>query len=126
MTAIPMRLMTARDRRFVVPTWAESARGYGMRKSERFDLVDRLLDGGSVGVVVLATDERTVHAWAAGEIGVLHYVYVAPELRGNGFARQAITEVLGDYPEHINVTHPWPRASSRFRYRPHLIARTAA
>ncbi len=119
------RPMTPRDRRYVVPTWAQSARYDGMRKRCRFALVDRLLDEGAK-VVCLATDELTVHAWAAGDGDVLHYVYVPPELRGQGLARRVITAVLGAYPEHITITHEWPRASSRFRYSPHLLLREAA
>lgn len=119
------RPMTARDRRYVVPTWAHSSRYDDLRLSERFDLVDRILDAGA-RVVCLATDERTVHAWACGDGETLHYVYVPPELRGHGLARRCITELFGRHPDRINVTHEWPRASSRFRYTPHLIQRTAA
>ena len=112
------REMTERDRRYVVPTWANSSRYDDLTRSERFRLVDRILDTGA-RVVCLATDERTVHAWACASGETLHYVYVPPELRGEGLARRCITLVLGDYPEHINVTHVWPRASKRFRYTPH-------
>ena len=123
-----VREMTARDRRYVVPTWARSSRYDGLRLPERFALVDRILDGGA-RCVVLATDDRTVHAWACADTyeGVrkwspdgefpllLHYAYVPPELRGNGLARRLITELLGEYPDRIHVTHEWPRVSSRFR-----------
>ncbi len=119
------RPMSARDRRYVVPTWANSARYRGMRKRHRFSLVDRIIDGGAL-VVVLASDELTVHAWAASDGESLHYVYVPPELRGNGLARRIIAATLGGYPDHINVTHEWPRPSSRFRYTPHLLLREAA
>lgn len=119
------REMTARDRRFVVPTWAEGARYAGYRKSDRYDLVDRILDGGA-RCVTLATSDICVHAWACGDGDLLHYVYVPPDLRGKGLARRVITELFGEYPDHINVTHAWPRASSRFRYTPHLLQRTAA
>lgn len=118
------REMTAGDRRFVVPTWAQSSRYDGLSKADRFDLVDRLLDG-SARCVVLASD-RTVHAWACGDVDTLHYVYVPPELRGHGLARRVITALFGELPEHVHVTHPWPRPSPRFRYVPHLILRSAA
>lgn len=118
------RDMTASDRRYVVPTWAQSARYDGMRKRQRFELVDAILDAGA-RVVVLGAD-RTVHAWACGDAEALHYVYVPPELRGFGIAREVITHLFGSYPERIAITHEWPRASSRFLYRPHLITRTAA
>ncbi len=119
-----LRAMTPRDRRYVVPTWACSSRYDGLRKRGRFALVDRALDDGTP-VVCLASDDLTVHAWACGESGTLHYVYVPPELRGNGLARRVITAVLGSYPERINTTHEWPRPSSRFRYTPHLLREAA-
>lgn len=116
--------MLPQHRRYVVPTWAHSATGYAMPKRERFKLVDRILDGGA-DVVVIATG-ATVHAWACGEDDALHYVYVPPELRGKGLTRRLITALFGDYADHINVTHPWPRESARFRYVPTLLLRTAA
>lgn len=118
------RPMTDADRRYVVPTWALSSRYDGLGKSARFALVDRIIDSGAP-VIVLAT-KATVHAWACGSADTLHYVYVPPELRGNGIARRCITAVLGGYPEHVNVTHEWPRESSRFVFKPHLIHREAA
>lgn len=118
------REMTVCDRRYVVPTWAHGASYNGMSKRDRFALVDRILDGGA-RCIVLATDERTVHAWACGDGDVLHYVYVPPELRREGLARRAITALFGEYPERIHVTHEWPRASSRFRFAPYRL-RTAA
>lgn len=118
------RVMLPTDRPYVVSTWGMGSRYDGITRRERFQLVDRILDGGA-DVVVLARD-RTVHAWACGDLGLLHYVYVPPELRKKGLARRLITELLGEYPKHINVTHPWPRESSRFRYVPNLLLRSAA
>jgi GNAT superfamily N-acetyltransferase len=117
--------MTARDRRFVVPTWALGSSYDGLSKAARFDLVDEILAAGA-RCVTLATDERTVHAWACADDDLLHYVYVPPDLRGFGLAKRVITAVLGDYPARINVTHAWPRESSRFRFTPHLRKRIAA
>ena len=119
------RSMTPGDRRFVVPTWAKSSRYDGLYLRERFELIDRILDTGA-RVSVLSTDGRSVHAWACGSDDTLHYVYVPPELRGHGIGRRAIAHVLDDYDCHINVTHQWPRSSSRFRYTPHLLQRDAA
>lgn len=116
------REMTPRDRRFVVPTWAHGSR-YDMALSERFRLIDRILDGGA-RVVTLATSDVAVHAWAAGDGDVLHYVYVPPELRGEGLARRALVELFGSYPDHITVSHPWPRPSRRFRYSPDALLRS--
>ncbi len=118
-----VRPMQQTDRPFVACTWARGSR-YGLKTREAFQFVNGLLD--TAKVVVLANG-RTVHAWAAGHSSdVLHYVYVPPELRGNGLARQVITELLGSYPDRIYVTHDWPRESSRFRYLPHLISKVAA
>jgi hypothetical protein len=67
------RVMTEADRRFVVPTWAQSSRYDGLSKHERFSLVDRIIGDGAL-VITLATD-RTVHAWAASDgAETLHYV----------------------------------------------------
>jgi GNAT superfamily N-acetyltransferase len=116
--------MTPGDRPYVACTWASGARYGKLKRRERFQLVDRVLDAGAY-VIVLAR-ENTVHAWACGEDDTLHYVYVPPELRGYGLARQVITHLFGNYPEHVNVTHPWPRESTRFRHTPELLLRTAA
>ena len=122
---IETRDMASADRRFVVPTWVRSSR-YDLRQAERFKLVDRVLDRGA-RVVVIGGAGSTVHAWAAGEDDVLHFVYVPPELRNKGFARRAITALFGQYAEHISTSHPWPRPSRRFRYhRDALLRREAA
>lgn len=116
--------MTASDRRFVVPTWAQGARWRGLSKDERFARVDRTLAAGC-RVVVLANGP-TVHAWAAGADGKLFYAYVPPELRGEGLGRRVITSLLGAYPDVVHITHPWPRASERFRLVTSARVRTAA
>lgn len=108
-----IREMTPADRRFVVPTWVHSS-SYGLAKRDRFRLVDRILDGGE-RVVVLGSASGAVHAWACGRAGLLHYAYTAPEVRGHGFARKLITEILGEYPERIWVTHRW-RNRPRFLF----------
>lgn len=126
--------MRPEDRRFVVPTWvrslAMSRRGVDRSNTLRryWAIVDRILDAKDTRVVVLATDTaaRTLHAWAAATGDVLHYAYVPPELRSLGLARQAITAVLGGYPEHIAITHAWPFESTRFRRQAHPLLRHAA
>lgn len=115
------REMNAADRRFVAPTWALSSTYDGLSKPARFRLVDRTLDSGARCIVL--AEGATVHAWACGAEDALHYVYVPPDLRGFGLAARLIALVLGSYAERINVTHPWPRASARFRYTPHLLHR---
>lgn len=127
------RPMRPEDRRFIVPTWVRSFADYapwGRRTTleSHWNVVDSLLDDPATRVVVLASDEaaRTLHAWAAGSEGGLHYVYVPPELRGNALATRCITALLGEYPNRVDVSHPWPRASSRFRWVPYQLTRTAA
>jgi len=130
----PIIAMQPEHRAFVVCTWAKSA-SYGLRRPATFRLVDRVLDDSGARVVCIAHG-RTVHAWACGDGDVLHYAYTAPELdpttgvsllRGRGLARRLITELFGEYPEHITTSHEWPRESARFRYVPNLLlTRTAA
>lgn len=121
MTAL--REMTASDRRFVVPTWANGARWRRLTRPERFARVDSII--GRCRVVVLANG-ATVHAWAAGAGGKLWYAYVPPELRGEGLARRVVTELLGGYPDVIPITHPWPYASQRYVLASQVPARSAA
>lgn len=127
---IATRDMLPSDRRYVVPTWAKSShyavrlgdgRRLAMPLRERFALVDRILDAGA-RVVVLGSEAGAIHAWACGAPDLLHYVYVPPELRGHGLARRAVTALLGGYPSVIDVTHPWPAASARYRIHPHAGA----
>lgn len=115
----PMREMTSSDRRFVVPTWARAA-SYGVELARRFDLVDALLTRSRV--LCIATDERTVHAWCSGLGDVLHFVYVAPELRRGGLARMLLAEMFGAAGPRV-VTHETPRGlAPRAKLNPYLLA----
>lgn len=95
--------MTASDRRFVVPTWALSARfPRGLSNAERRTRVDRILSRNGVRVVCIVTG-NTVHAWVAGESlrgrrWLLH-AYASPDVRSNGLTHQAIVELFGGYPD---------------------------
>lgn len=111
---LQLRAMTETDRRFVVPTWAYGAKWKGLSLGEKFARVDSILADEGTRVVCLAGGS-TVHAWAAGIGTRLHYAYVPPDLRGEGLARKVIASLLGGYPEVIDITHPWPFASDRFR-----------
>ncbi len=127
------RAMRPEDRKFIVPTWVRSFADYApwSRRAVlngHWSVCDAILDSDDTRVVVLASDSaaRTLHAWAvATSAGALHYAYVPPELRGHGLARRAITAALGHYPQHIDVTHPWPRASDRFQWVPYALLQTA-
>lgn len=115
--------MRPEHRAYVASTWARGSK-YGLRTREAFRFVNRVLDSAPT-VLVFATGP-TVHAWACADGDTLHYAYVCPDMRGFGLARRLITALLGEYPEHVNVTHRWPRESGRFRYAEHLLLRTAA
>lgn len=123
---LPTRLMTPRDRRFVVPTWAESAR-YGRflprqtATQATYRIIDALLDSGA-RVLCIATDERTVHAWCAGDGDTLHFVYVAPELRRNGLARHMLREMFGERGPLL-ASHEAPkRLAPRAQWNPYILA----
>lgn len=120
----PTREMTERDRNFVAPTWIKSARyGFATPRDERiaYRIVNALL-ARAPRVVCIATDERTVHAWAAGHEDVLHFVYVAPELRRQGFARMLINQMFGERGPAL-LSHDAPkRLAPRAHFNPYLVA----
>ncbi len=116
-----VRQMTERDRNFVAPTWARSAR-YGLRTVASFRLVNRMLTLPDLVVLCLATDERTVHAWIAGQRDTMHFGYTAPELRRHGFARRLVREMFGDHGPAL-LTHDAPkRLVPRARLNPYQLA----
>jgi GNAT superfamily N-acetyltransferase len=116
--------MTAHDRGFVVPTWVDSS-DYRLPKAARYALVDRLLARGT-RVLCIATDERTVHAWVAGEGATMHYAYTAPELRKGGFARLLVAKMFGDRGPEAH-THWAPKSLvRRARLNPYLTLPEAA
>lgn len=119
-----MREMTERDRNFVAPTWIKSARyGFAAPREGRvaYRIVNALLER-TPRVLCIATDERTVHAWAAGHGDVLHFVYVAPELRRQGLARFLLREMFGERGPSL-ATHDAPkRLAPRAHFNPYLLA----
>jgi hypothetical protein len=76
--------------------------------------------------VVLASGPRgdTLHSWACGTRGRLHYVYTPRELRGEGLAKRCIEAVIAGYPERIECSFRWPWESRRFTFS--RFERTAA
>lgn len=86
---------------FVVATWLRTyralyrvrglapARWYQGQRAIARDLLPL------VQVAVRAPAPHTVHAWACGSPGVLHYVYVARELRRHGIGRALVEAVSG-------------------------------
>lgn len=122
--SLPTREMSLRDRNFVAPTWIKSARyGFATPRGTRIEyrIVNALLER-APRVLCIATDERTVHAWAAGHDDVLHFVYVAPELRRQGFARLLIRQMFGERGPSL-LSHDAPkRLAPRAHFNPYLVA----
>lgn len=57
------------------------------------------------GVLVSPGDEYTIHGWVCASAGRLWHVYVPPQLRGNGVARELVEQSAGkQYATH----KPWP------------------
>jgi GNAT superfamily N-acetyltransferase len=65
---------------------------------------------------------NTIHGWACGEAGVLHYVYVPADLRGRGIGGELVRAVCG---ERGVITHqpPRTRALAGFVYNPFALFR---
>lgn len=65
-------------------------------------------------------DDYTVYAWIVGEQGVLHYVYVVPELRKKGVAEALIESVCG---HNYETGRQWPgkRLPNAGKYNPYLL-----
>lgn len=82
-------------------------------------VIDRLLD--TTAVVVACSPERptTIYGWACGEPGRLHYAHVSSECRGRGLGRTMVSIVCdAAHRDRVDCSHPWPRASERYRYVP--------
>lgn len=73
-------------------------------------------------IVTSENDDFTIHAWACGGPGTLHYVYVPPDLRGKGIARALIRHVCG---HTFSYGRPWPykKAPSGGTYNPYILGR---
>lgn len=122
----PTREMTASDRAFVASTWVNASRYCGgierSRRSKATNLlVDRVL-ATSPRVLCVATDERTVHAWAAASGDILLFAYTAPELRRKGFARHLMRELFGSTGPKITA-HECPSGlAPNAHHNPHSLS----
>lgn len=122
----PTREMTARDRRFVVDMWAHDARyASGLPRPVRlghcYRVVDAIMATGP-RVLCIATDERTVHAWAAGHGDTLLFAYTAPELRRQGMASLLLREMFGLKGPAL-LAHAAPKGlAPRAHYNPHAVS----
>lgn len=68
-----------------------------------------------VHVLCRAVAPDSIYAWVCGRPGVLHYVYILPELQRRGLARALVTEICG---EEVDMTHRWPWSKSPRGWRP--------
>lgn len=129
---IPFREMGPGDRAYVASTWIAGYRGQAREHvsrdvylAEQPKLVDRLLDAHGAVVVHSPRVERTIYGWACGEPGVLHAVYVVPELRGQGVAKALIARATGQASGTVVCTHRWPgRTPAWVTWNPYRIGVT--
>ncbi len=107
------------DLPYVLATWPRSYVGaYKGRDSFaefRRSYMDPIMKA-DPAIVVLCSPEShaTLHGYAVAAGKALAWVYVAKDLRGQGYAREAITAVLRGYPSEIRCHKAWPFESSRF------------
>ncbi len=121
---IPLHTRSAHpgDIPYVLATWIRS---YGRQFSAarrgpvldkfRHEYVDRVM-AADPHIVMLCSPEKhsALHGYSISTNGHLAWVYVAKDLRRNGYAREAITSVLRGYPDRIVVNWRWPFESTRF------------
>lgn len=74
-----------------------------MGLSKRLDTLAKSSIAAGNGLV-LSTDGNSIHGYILGKPGVLHYVYVPPDLRGLGLAKEMISMVCG---EEFICSLPW-------------------
>lgn len=130
---VPMflRPMLGSDINYVRSSWFKNYQPLAKVSPSTFSkyhprLIDEILASKQASTVIACTDSdpNVVHGWACGEIdGPLHFAYVPPNMRGRGVARAMISAVLGQYPNHINVTHRFVGRpdSRRFSYNPYIL-----
>lgn len=97
------------DRAFVFATWMRSYRQtqhlveYESYHRGQVRRVERLWD--RARIICREPSPDTIHGWVCGDTGLLHYVYVPPDLRGRGLAREVVRAVCGP---KLEFTHRWP------------------
>jgi hypothetical protein len=106
-----LRPATVTDRAFIFATWMRSYReqhrdvDYEQYHRCQVRRVERLWDRAHIVCREQAAD--TIHAWVCGSPGVLHYVYVPPNLRRKKLAETAVRAVCG---HAVAFSHQWPFA----------------
>ncbi len=70
-------------------------------------------------IIVLCSPEshRTLHGHVVALGDALCWLYVARDLRRQGYARELCMAALGGYPESVPVHRPWPFETKRFTFR---------
>ena len=123
---LPVTKAGQEHRSYILSTWVKSYQPF-LRKwlpnlDKAAELEGKLAETHweQTSIVTSPSDEFTIHAWVAGLPGVLHYVYVPPDLRGKGIARALIRHVCG---HTFQYGRPWPfkKAPSGGTYNPYLL-----
>ncbi len=119
-----VRPATPDDMAFVWTTWINSysftirdrsrrCAAAAMRKS----YVDPILRLSPRLMVLCSPDNpRALHGHAVATKEALAWVYVTKDLREQGYGRQLIEGVLGEYPACIQVHWKWPFESGRYTF----------
>lgn len=115
---LPIVLARPEHKSFIISTWVRSyektARklsfcGMPMDKDWRIGESARAEKWWEKARVVTSKDDPyTIHAWICGSNshgGHLFYVYVPPNLRGNGIAKALVEKYVG---QEYSVSLPWP------------------
>lgn len=121
------------DMGFVFSTWMNShvfaqpdRERARVRRSFRSTYVDPILREKPSVIVLYSPDApRTLHGHAVMTREALAWIYVAFDLRREGYARQLVTALLGGYPETIQTHTAWPFASARYQFRKYERGRAA-
>lgn len=124
---LPLRHNSTADRAFILATWVKSYLptlrkwlGTAASLEEEVQQAETLWE--QTVICGSESDDFTVHAWACGSPGVLHYVYVPPELRRKGIASALIRHVCG---HTFQYGRPWPykKGPTGGTYNPYLLGR---
>lgn len=69
---------------------------------------------------VLTTDGSSIHGWVCGKMGLLHYVYVPTELRGNGFGSKMVLSLTGVGPDYTRENR-WIKQKVKGTFNPYRL-----
>lgn len=110
LAGVQMRLIPAQERHknFILATMCKSGMVLipYLKKCGLANRLDKLcktcLDSGLAHV--LTTDGNSIHGYILGSSNKLDYIYVPPDLRGLGIAREMVSIVCG---EEFTCSFPW-------------------